>query len=103
MTNRFGTSDDMVIQNVVEAGTTYALAIDAKGLYLTTPDRLNTQLADPNRFASNRNAVGSRLAALGLDPVQLATDNSHRVQVSSDGASAKRVNPLKASKRAMKK
>ena len=102
MTNRFGTSDDMIIQTVEEGGMTYALAIDGKGLYLTTQDRLNTQLADPNRFASNRAAMAARLTAIGLDPVQLANDNQHRVKAAGD-ASGKKVNPLKASKRAMKK
>lgn len=102
MTNRFGTTDEMVIQTVEEAGMSYALAIDGKGLYLTTRDRLNTQLADPNRFASNRNSVAARISALGLDPVQLAIDNQFRIKASAD-ASAKKINPLKASKRAMKK
>jgi len=102
MTNRFGTTEDMVIQTVEEGGIAYALAIDGKGLYLTTRDRLNSQLADPNRFASNRDNVATRLLALGLDPVSLTSENQHRIKVDS-GAAAKKVNPLKASKRAMKK
>lgn len=36
MLNRFGTTSDMVIQSVTENGSTYLLAIDDKGLYLTT-------------------------------------------------------------------
>ena len=102
MMNRFGTTEDMVIQTVEESGKNFAVAIDGKGLYLNTQDRLNSQLADPNRFASNRATVAERLAALGLDPVQLTSDNQHRIKVDT-GAAAKKVNPLKASKRAMKK
>lgn len=102
MTNRFGTTEDMIIRNIEEDGATYSLAIDSKGLYLTTRDRLNSQLADPNRFASNRETVAERLRALGLDPTQLVSENQHRVQLSTVAA-VKKVNPLKASKRAMKK
>ena len=101
MINRFGTTEDMVIQNVEENGMTYALAIDAKGLYLTTQNRLNTRMADPNRFSSNRGAVAERLTALGLDPAQLTGDNQHKIKAIE--TTEKKVNPLKASKRAMKK
>ncbi len=101
MTNRFGTNDDMIIQDVVENGTIYALAIDSRGLYLTTRDKLNTRMADVNRFACDRSAVAARLSALGLNPAQLASDNQHKIKTTE--VSEKKVNPLKASKRAMKK
>ena len=90
MLNRFGTTSDMVIQSVTENGSTYLLAIDDKGLYLTTRDRLDRQLADPNRYAT----------ALGLDPVQLFEQNGHLVK--KEVSDKKKVNPLKASKRGMK-
>lgn len=102
MTNRFGTTEDMVIQTVEEGGRTYALAIDDSGLYLTTREKLNTNLADPNRFASDRRAVAARLSALGLDPVKLFQDNQGKIQ-STGTTTAKKINPLKASKRASKK
>ena len=36
MDNRFGTTEDMIIQPVEENGATYMLAIDKAGLYMTT-------------------------------------------------------------------
>ena len=102
MTNRFGTTQEMVIQTVEESGVLYALAIDNKGLYLTQPERLQAHLSDPNRYARDRGDVAARLAALGLDPIALLNSNQHRVAAAS-GDAAKKVNPLKASKRAMKK
>lgn len=101
MTNRFGTTEDMIIQTVEEGGILYALAIDSKGLYLTQPGRVSAELADPNRYAGNRAEVSARLSALGLDPEALAADNKHRISVAS--SDTKKVNPLKAAKRAMKK
>ena len=100
MLNRFGTTSDMVIQSVTENGSTYLLAIDDKGLYLTPRDRLDRQLADPNRYATARQDVAERLTALGLDPVQLFEQNGHLVK--KEVSDKKKVNPLKASKRGMK-
>ncbi|MDL2306995.1 hypothetical protein LJC48_03085 [Desulfovibrio sp. OttesenSCG-928-C06] len=100
MINRFGTNSDMIIQTVEEQGSTYYLAIDSKGLYLTTKERLDTQLADPNRFSTLRRGVAARLSSLGLDPTALQTANQHLIRVAS--ADIKKVNPLKASKRKMK-
>ncbi len=101
MNNRFGTTSDMVIQTLQENGQTFCLAIDEKGLYLTTHDRLDKRLADPNRFSAGRQAVSQRLQALGMDPTGLFKDNQHLVKKIS-GEPARKVNPLKASKRAMK-
>lgn len=101
MTNRFGTTTDMVIQPVEEGGVSYLLAIDSQGLYLTTKNRLDTQLADPNRYSGARQGVLERLKALGLDPEALAAQNQHKIQVSK-GDTAQKVNPLKASKRSRK-
>lgn len=101
MTNRFGTSEEMVIQTVEENGIVYSLAIDGKGLYLTQSGRISAQMADPNRYTSNRADVAARLSALGLDPVELAADNQNRISVAT--SDAKKVNPLKAAKRAIKK
>lgn len=101
MQNRFGTTSDMIIQTIEENGAPYCLAIDEKGLYLTTADRLDKMLADPNRYTGIRQAVAARLAALGLDPAALTAANQHLIKRDS-GEPAKKVNPLKASKRAMK-
>lgn len=100
MLNRFGTTSDMIIQPVEENGTSLLLAIDDKGLYLTTKDKLDRQLADPNRYAAARQNVAERLTALGLDPVKLAADNAHLVK--KETADKKKINPLKASKRGVK-
>lgn len=101
MQNRFGTTSDMIIQTVEENGASYCLAIDEKGLYLTTSDRLDKLLADPNRYTGLRQAVPARLTALGLDPAGLANANQHLIR-KDFGEPAKKINPLKASKRAMR-
>ena len=100
MTNRFGTTQDMIIQTVEEEGVAYLVAIDAKGLYLTTPGRLNERIADPNRYSS-RATVTARLAALGMDPAALLNEHQHLIKIGG-GDTGKKVNPLKASKRRMK-
>ena len=100
MPNRFGTTSDMIIQTVTENDSTYLLGIDERGLYLTTGNWLDRQLADPNRYASARQNVTARLQALGLDPVMLVEQNSHLVK--KESGDKKKVNPLKASKRGMK-
>lgn len=101
MATRFGTTSDMIIQPVEENGQAYLLAIDSKGLYLTTQSRLDNSMADPNRFTGVRAGTASRLSALGLDPEGLLNDNKHLVQLPAKEATRK-VNPLKASKRASK-
>ncbi len=102
MINRFGSTSDMVIQNVQENGRIYVLAIDEKGLYLTTPDYLDRNRADPNRYTSSRSTVASRLSALEIDPVALAAAHQHMIRKPGEGETKKKVNPLKASKRSMK-
>lgn len=100
MKNRFGTKSDMIIQAVEENGKSYLLAIDARGLYLTTQSRLDTGMADTNRYEAARWGIAGRLATLGLDSAALAAANQHLIKV--EAADARRVNPLKASKRASK-
>ena len=101
MQNYFGTTSDMIIQTVEEQGALYCLAIDDKGLYLTTQNRLDKMSADPNRYTAVRKTVPERLTALGLNPAALMNDNQHLMKKDS-GESVKKINPLKASKRAMK-
>ena len=102
MVNRFGSASDMVIQPVEENGAQYFLAIDEKGLYLTTDRYLDRNLADPNRYTAARAGIPARLAALGLDAAELAAAHQHLVKKAGEGESKKKVNPIKASKRGMK-
>ena len=111
MNNRFGTTSDMIIQTVQEKEGCACLAIDEKGLYLTSPAYVDRPLADPNRYSSprgvrnryagNRKDVAARLNALSLDADSLLEQNRHRIPKIT-GESKKKVNPLKASKRSMK-
>lgn len=102
MINRFGSSSDMVIQTVEENGAVLVLAIDEKGLYLTTERYLDRNLADPHRFAAARTDVAGRLTALGLDAAALLDGNRHKVNRMGEGEAKKKLNPLKASKRGVK-
>ena len=102
MVNRFGSQSEMVIQPVEENGTSYLLAIDEKGLYLTTKTYVDSNMADPNRF-SDRGGIIPRLQALNLDPQAILQANQHRIPKIGEGDAKKKVNPLKASKRSMKK
>lgn len=95
--NRFGTTSDMIIQEIQEGEATYLLAIDANGLYLTTQDRVDTMLADLNRYAVKRDTFNERLEKLGFSPVDLFEEHKGKIQVVSQ--STKKINPLKASKR----
>lgn len=100
MITRFGTNADMIIQPVEENGQPLLLAIDSNGLYLTTQKMVDSRIADTNRYSTNRTNTTERLKALGLDPVELASANQHRIQ--KIAVATQKVNPLKASKRASK-
>ncbi len=91
----------MIIQPLEKKPGSPLLAIDSNGLYLTTPDRVGTNMADTNRYAVGRTGLADRLSALGLDPAELLEQNRHRIRVEG-GEAKKKVNPLKASKRGMK-
>ena len=97
MYNRFGTTAEMIIQPVEEKGAEYLLAIDSRGLYMTTAVYVGRPVADRNRYSGARQNVHKRLVALGLNPEELWEKNQHRIQVES--VAARKVNPLKASKR----
>ncbi len=101
MVSRFGTSQEMVIQAISEEKVQLHLAIDARGLYLTEEKYFTKNIADPNRN-SNRVLMKERIQALGLNYEELFEANKHLiVQVAAENV--KKVNPLKASKRSMKK
>ncbi len=100
MENRYGTSSDMIIQEVEDQGVTRLLAIDSKGLYLTSKDKLDKIIADVNRYGVERQSINEKLSGMGLDPVALFNDNKHLIQTATPGAqSGKKLNPIKASKR----
>ena len=75
MANRFGSTSDMVIRPVEEHGATLLLAIDERGLYLTSRTYVDRNVADPNRYTAARATVPARLAALALDAAALAAAN----------------------------
>ena len=81
MYNRFGTTQEMMIQTVQENGTEAVLAIDSRGLYLTTAQFVGRPIADRNRYSGVRKEMPQRLAALGLDEDALVAANQHRIQV----------------------
>lgn len=99
--NRFGTTSDMIIQSMEKDGAEVLLAIDDKGLYFTSQNRVDRNMADTNRYAVSRNAVRDYLEKMGLSPVELFEQNKHRIR-KSDGEPKKKLNPLKASKRGAK-
>ncbi len=101
MISRFGTNKDMIIQPIVENDLELLIAIDSKGLYITQPTYLNRNIADPNR-AYCRKTIDKRLQNLGIDAKEMFETNKHLIQALPKETAVK-VNPLKASKRSMKK
>ena len=97
--NGFGTSEDMVIRQIEMAGKLVAIAIDEKGLYITTPDRIGRNLADVNRYGVDRSVFVQEIEEAGLDPVMLFEENKDRIVRTTSGVAKKMVNPIKASKR----
>lgn len=101
MENRYGTTSDMIVQEIDLNGTTRLIAIDSKGLYLTTRDRVDRMVADVNRYGVAREEVNRQLEEQGLDPFELFNANKHLVKTETGGAKGKALNPIKASKRRM--
>lgn len=99
MVNRFGTTSEMIIQEVQDGGITRLLAIDGKGLYFTTQDRVDRGMADVNRYGSPRELVLERLKELGMDPQELFQSNRHRIPSDVEVQVTQKLNPIKASKR----
>ena len=102
MIKRLGTSKEMILQSVEENNIPLLLAIDSRGLYLTEEKYLNKDIADPNRCAGNRISIEERLKGLGINYKETFETNKSLIQVMATEAK-KKVNPLKASKRSMKK
>lgn len=100
MENRYGTTQEMIIQEVDNNGEIQLLAIDSKGLYLTTRERVGGMLADVNRYGVPREEINRRLEELGLDPLTLFNANKHLIKTDAGSAKGgKTLNPIKASKR----
>lgn len=100
MYNRYGTTSDMIIQKIADNGTDKLVAIDSEGIYLTTSDRLDRNMADVNRYGVSRETCYQRLVQLGLDPHALFNANQHLIKTDRAAKmNAKKLNPIKASKR----
>ena len=100
MENRYGTTQDMIIQEVDNNGEIQLLAIDSKGLYLTSRERLGGMVADANRYGVPRDEINRKLKSLGLDPLTLFNANKHLIKTDTGPAKGgKSLNPIKASKR----
>lgn len=98
--NRFGTSSDMIIEKFSNNDGDRVVAIDTKGLYITTPDMVDRNIADVNRYGVNRDEFIAVLTELGFDPSKLFEDNKHLINIDQSTAKAgKKLNPIKASKR----
>ncbi len=99
MENRYGTTSDMIIQEVENNGVTQLIAIDSDGLYLTSRDRVDRMLADVNRYGVPRHEINQTLENLGIDPLQLFNANKHLIKTDTGQSKGKALNPIKASKR----
>ncbi|WP_320008366.1 hypothetical protein [Maridesulfovibrio sp.] len=99
--NRFGTTADMIIQEVELEGRKRLLAIDSKGLYLTEHSKVDKKHADINRYGVRRQEIWDLLEMNGFQTVELFEENKHLIKTAVAGK-AKMVNPLKASKRGIK-
>jgi len=98
--NRFGTSREMVIDEIDVHGIRQVMAIDEKGLYLTTPDKVGRNMADVNRYGVQRSQCISTLESLGYDTEKIRHENHHIVSaLAVNGPTERKLNPIKASKR----
>lgn len=97
--NRFGTTKDMVIQEIEEGDNSFLVVIDSNGLYFTTKDRVDSGLADTNRYAVDRRKFLDRLEKLGFSPLEMFEANSDKIKLVT--TKTKKINPLKASKRGL--
>ncbi len=100
MITRFGTAQEMILQDIEENNIPLLLAIDNRGLYLTASKYVGKNLADPNRYCA-RSLMQDRIVALGVDYTNVFEENKHLIPKLPKESAAK-VNPLKASKRSMK-
>ena len=97
--NRFGTTQEMVIEHFSMDGNTKVIAIDKNGLYVTDPGIVGRKRADINRYGIPRSFFKTTLKEAGFDPDKLRAENTHRLNLESDSGPSKKLNPIKASKR----
>lgn len=98
--NRFGTTSNMIVQKIDNNGVDSVLAIDDKGLYITTPDMVDKNLADINRYGVDRIVFIDLLEGMGLNPEDIYEENKGKIEENNaQGKSTKKLNPIKASKR----
>ncbi len=76
----FGTTPEMVIESIEVNGKLKAIAIDSRGIYITTPDRIGTPAADANRSKAERHHDIRELARRGIDTRALYEENRHRIK-----------------------
>ena len=92
----------MIVQQIDDNGEKKLVAIDSKGLYLTTQDRVDRPVADVNRYGVPRDEIYRHLSDLGLDTRKLFNANKHLIKSESTvNKTPKNLNPIKASKRGM--
>ena len=77
--NFLGTTRDMVIDCIEVNGRLKAIAIDARGLYITSPDQIGKPATDENRGRAERHHDIRQLARLGIDTRALFEQNRHRI------------------------
>lgn len=98
--NRFGTGSDMIIEKFTTDEELKLIAIDTKGLYITTSEMVDKNIADVNRYGVNRDEFIGVLVELGFDPLKLYEDHKHMIDNNQDiNIKGKKLNPIKASKR----
>lgn len=98
--NQFGTTEEMVIEEIDDHGVRRIMAIDDKGLYLTRPEMVGRYVADMSRYGVDRVEFKLILETLGYDTDAIVEKNRHRVLVQTGVTPTdKKVNPIKASKR----
>ena len=98
--NQYGTTKEMVIEEIDDHGVRRIMAIDDKGLYLTIPERVGRSVADSNRYGVDRVEFKLVLEVLGYDTADIFEKNRHLIRAQeSNAAPEKKVNPIKASKR----
>ncbi len=98
--NSYATTEEMVIKQIGIDGTLKAIAIDARGLYITPASKVGSPLADVNRYGVDRASFITVLEEQGFDPRALYDEYKHLTNIDTSApAKKKSVNPIKASKR----
>ena len=73
------TTHEMIVDCIEVRGILKAIAIDARGLYITTPHRIGRPETDANRSKTERHRDIRQLTRLGIDTRALYEANRHRI------------------------